>query len=80
MRLVRLLIVLTLLVVGIALCGSAALASPSYDASNPTTTRSTYTEWVVQETEAGPMRVPVTIHRVTEVETVIVPRANVGEH
>ena len=49
MRLARLLIVLTLLVVGIALCGSAALASPSYDASNPTTTRSTYTEWIVQE-------------------------------
>ncbi|NLT72765.1 MAG: hypothetical protein GXX94_01020 [Chloroflexi bacterium] len=67
--------VVLLLVMGVVLGSATALAAPSRNASNPTTTRSTYSEWVVQETEAGPVRVPVTVHRVTVVETVIVPRA-----
>jgi len=73
-------VVLVLLVAGVVLGSATALASPTHDAPNLTTTRSTYTEWIVQETEAGPVRVPVTVHRVTVVETVIVPRTNVDEH
>jgi hypothetical protein len=82
MRRIKLLAVLALLVLvlGGGLAGVIAQAPPSPGASGPVTTRTSYEEWVTQQTETGEVRVLVTVHEVKVVETVVITPAPPAEH